>query len=87
VRGQPPVGVSTMRHAEHPLQVAYRPVMMARRRSGTGNWSERRIDLSRSCGAVNSSQIPGQARERCIRLDPRAHDASVRSLVAKQCTR
>lgn len=44
---------------EHLLQMAYRPVMMARRRSGTGNWSERRIDLSRSRGAVNSSQIPG----------------------------
>lgn len=44
---------------EHLLQMTYRPVMMARRRSGSGGWSDRHIELSRSRGAVNSSQFPG----------------------------
>jgi len=44
---------------EHLLQMTYRPVMMARRRSSTGAWNERRIELSRSRGAVNSSQFTG----------------------------
>lgn len=44
---------------EHLLQVTYRPVMAARRRSSAGNWSERRIELSRSRGAISSSQFTG----------------------------
>lgn len=44
---------------EHLLQMNYRPVMMARRRSGAGAWSERRIEKSRSRGAVNSTKFPG----------------------------
>ena len=44
---------------EHLLQVTYRPVMSARRRSGSGEWATRRIDLSRSRGAVSSGQFPG----------------------------
>jgi hypothetical protein len=44
---------------EHLLQVTYRPVMSARRRSGTGEWATRRIEVSRSRGAVNSDRFPG----------------------------
>lgn len=44
---------------EHLLQVTYRAVMTARRRSGRGEWAARRIDLSRSQGAVNSGRISG----------------------------
>ncbi len=44
---------------EYLLQVTYRPVMTARRRNGTGEWAARRIDSSRSRGAVNSSRLPG----------------------------
>lgn len=44
---------------EHLLQVTYRPVMMTRRRSGTGEWAARRVDSSRSRGAVNSGWFPG----------------------------
>ena len=44
---------------EHLLQVTYRPVMTARRRTGTGEWTARHIDLSRSRGAMNSSLFPG----------------------------
>ena len=43
---------------EHLLQVTYRPVMTARRRSSTGEWAARRIDSSRSRGAVNSARLP-----------------------------
>lgn len=43
---------------EHLLQVTYRPVMTARRRNGTGEWTARRIDSSRSRGAVNSRRLP-----------------------------
>jgi hypothetical protein len=44
---------------EHLLQVTYRPVLSARRRSGTGQWATRRIDVSRSRGAVTSDRFPG----------------------------
>jgi hypothetical protein len=44
---------------EHLLQVTYRPVLSARRRSGTGQWATRRIDASRSRGAVTSDRFPG----------------------------
>jgi hypothetical protein len=43
---------------EYRLQVAYRPVMMTRRRSTKGGWSARNIDSSRSRGAVASLQLP-----------------------------
>jgi hypothetical protein len=43
---------------EHLLQVTYRPVMTARRRGGAGVWAARRIDSSRSRGAVNSGRFP-----------------------------
>jgi hypothetical protein len=43
---------------EHLLQVTHRPVMTARRRSGTGDWAARRLDASHSRGAVNSGRIP-----------------------------
>lgn len=44
---------------EHMLQVTLQPVMMARRRTSAGEWHERRIELSRSRGAVNSSLFHG----------------------------
>jgi hypothetical protein len=44
---------------EHLLQLTFRPVMMTRRRSSTGEWNKRRVELSRSRGAVNSSTFPG----------------------------
>jgi hypothetical protein len=44
---------------EYLLQVAFRPVLSARRRSGTGTWARRRIDMSRSRGAINSDRLPG----------------------------
>jgi hypothetical protein len=47
---------------EHLLQVTYRPVMTARRRGGAGEWAARRIDSSRSRGAVNSGRFPGLFR-------------------------
>ena len=47
---------------EHLLQMTYRPVMMARRRNGAGEWAARRIDSSRSRGAVNSGKIPALFR-------------------------
>jgi hypothetical protein len=47
---------------EHLLQVTYRPVMTARRRGGTGEWTMRRIDSSRSRGAVNSGRLPGLSK-------------------------
>lgn len=43
---------------EYLLQVAYRPVMSARRRSTKGGWSARNIDSSRSRGAVASPSLP-----------------------------
>lgn len=43
---------------EHLLQMTYRPIMTARRRSGTGEWTARRIDSSRSRGAVSSGGFP-----------------------------
>jgi hypothetical protein len=51
---------------EYLLQVAYRPVMTARRRSTKGGWSARNIDSSRSQGAAASSRLPelfSQVRE------------------------
>jgi hypothetical protein len=47
---------------EYLLQVTYRPVMTARRRSGAGEWATRRIDSSRSRGALNSARFPGLFR-------------------------
>ena len=44
---------------EHLLQVTYRPVMTARRRNGAGEWTPRRIESSRSRGAVISDRLPG----------------------------
>lgn len=44
---------------EHLLQVTCQPVMMARRRTTTGEWHERRLMHSQSRGAVNSSMFPG----------------------------
>jgi hypothetical protein len=44
---------------EYLLQVTFRPVLSARRRSGTGTWTTRHIDSSRSRGAINSDQLPG----------------------------
>jgi hypothetical protein len=43
---------------EYRLQVTYRPIMTARRRSTKGGWSARSIDSSRSRGAVASVQLP-----------------------------
>lgn len=43
---------------EHLLQVTYRPVMTARRRSTAGGWKARNLNSSRSRGAVNSSRFP-----------------------------
>jgi hypothetical protein len=43
---------------EHLLQLRYRPVMTARRRSGAGEWTARHIDSSRSRGAVSSGRFP-----------------------------
>jgi hypothetical protein len=44
---------------EYLLQVTFRPVLSARRRSGTGTWTTRHIDASRSRGAINSDQLSG----------------------------
>jgi hypothetical protein len=44
---------------EHLLQITCGPVMTARRRSTTGGWTPRRVDKSRSRGALASSQLPG----------------------------
>jgi hypothetical protein len=44
---------------EHLLQIAYRPVLAERRRGTGGRWTARRIDTSRSKGAISSSQFPG----------------------------
>ncbi len=44
---------------EHLLQVTYRPVMTARRRTGAGEWTTRHIDSSHSRGAVHGGQFPG----------------------------
>jgi hypothetical protein len=43
---------------EYLLQITYRPVLTARRRSTGGGWSARRIDASRSRGATSSAQLP-----------------------------
>lgn len=43
---------------EYLLQVAYRPVMTARRRSTKGGWSARNIDSSHSQGAAASLRLP-----------------------------
>jgi len=43
---------------EHLLQITYRPVMTARRRSTAGGWSARHIETSRSRGAAASTQLP-----------------------------
>jgi hypothetical protein len=47
---------------EYLLQVTYRPIMTARRRGGSGEWAARRIDSSRSRGAVNSGRFPSLFR-------------------------
>jgi hypothetical protein len=44
---------------EYLLQVTYRPVLTARRRNSTGGWTARRLDSSRSLGAISSSKLPG----------------------------
>jgi hypothetical protein len=54
---------------EHLLQVAYRPVMNARRRSTDGNWNARDIDSSRSRGAVASSQLAELFGKVCAQWD------------------
>lgn len=43
---------------EYLLQTAYRPVMLARRRSTSGNWTPRHIETSRSKGAISSARFP-----------------------------
>ena len=43
---------------EYLLQVTYRPVMTARRRSTAGGWSARNLDSSRSRGAASTGQFP-----------------------------
>jgi hypothetical protein len=43
---------------EHRLQVAYRPIMTARRRGTAGDWRERKLDSSRSLGALHGAEIP-----------------------------
>jgi hypothetical protein len=43
---------------EYLLQITYRPVMTARRRSTAGGWSARHIETSRSRGAAASTKIP-----------------------------
>ena len=51
---------------EHLLQITYGPVMTARRRGTSGDWTPRRIEKSRSRGALASSKLPfvhrGQGR-------------------------
>jgi hypothetical protein len=42
---------------EHRLQVTYRPVMSTRRRGASGSWTERRLDSSRSAGAINGAEF------------------------------
>lgn len=48
---------------EYLLQVTYRPVMNARRRSTGGGWNARRLDSSRSRGAEASARFPELFRE------------------------
>jgi hypothetical protein len=43
---------------EYLLQITYRPVMPARRRSTGGSWTSRHIETSRSKGAINSARFP-----------------------------
>lgn len=43
---------------EHLLQITYRPILTTRRRSTAGGWTARRIDASRSRGALASTQLP-----------------------------
>ena len=43
---------------EYLLQITYRPVMTARRRSTVGGWNARHPETSRSRGAASSNQIP-----------------------------
>jgi len=43
---------------EYLLQITYRPVMLARRRSTGGTWTPRRIEKSRSKGAISSTRFP-----------------------------
>jgi hypothetical protein len=43
---------------EYLLQITYRPVMTARRRSTAGGWSTRHIETSRSREAAASTQLP-----------------------------
>jgi len=43
---------------EYLLQITYRPVMTARRRSTAGGWSARHVETSRSRGAAASTQLP-----------------------------
>jgi hypothetical protein len=44
---------------EHLLQLSYKPVLTARRRTATGRWRARRIEASRPRGAVHGSLFPG----------------------------
>jgi hypothetical protein len=43
---------------EYLIQITYRPVMTARRRSTAGGWSAHHIETSRSRGAASSTQLP-----------------------------
>jgi len=43
---------------EYLLQITYRPLLTARRRSTAGGWSTRHIETSRSRGAAASTHIP-----------------------------
>jgi len=43
---------------EHRLQLAYRPVLSARRRGNLGQWKTRNLDDSRSRGALAADQLP-----------------------------
>ncbi len=47
---------------EHALQVAYQPVLNSRRRSADGHWTVRKIEASRSRGAVARPQLPELCR-------------------------
>jgi hypothetical protein len=43
---------------EYLLQITYRPIMLARRRSTGGSWTPRHIETSRSKGAISSTRFP-----------------------------
>jgi hypothetical protein len=43
---------------EHALQLATAPLLNRRRRHPNGGWTERRLEASRSRGALNAGSIP-----------------------------